>query len=64
MKSDVENARGANTSKFAKKVDLASLKSVVDKLDIDQLKTVAFHLSNLSNIIKKIMLLKILHMMN
>ena len=31
---------GVNTSKFAKKVDLTSLKSNVDKLDIDKLKSV------------------------
>ena len=28
---DLENATGVDTSKFAKKVDLASLKSNVDK---------------------------------
>ena len=31
IKSDLENATGVDTSKFAKKVDLASLKSNVDK---------------------------------
>ena len=39
-KSDAENAAGVDTSKLAKKVDLASLKSGIHKLDIDQLKTV------------------------
>ena len=39
-KSDLENAIGVDTSKLAKKVDLASLKSDVDKLDIDKLKNV------------------------
>ena len=36
-KADLKNAACADTSKFAKKVDLASLKSNVDKLDIDKL---------------------------
>ena len=35
---DLKNATGTDTSSFAKKVDLASLKSNVDKLDIDKLK--------------------------
>ena len=35
-KSDLKNATGVDTSKFAKKVDLASLKSNADKLDIDK----------------------------
>ena len=35
------------TSKFAKKADLASLKSYVDELDINELKTVPFALNNL-----------------
>ena len=38
IKTDLKNATGIDKSTFAKKVDLASLKSNVDKLDIDQLK--------------------------
>ena len=37
-KADLKNATGIDTSKF--RVDLANLKSDVDKLDIDKLKTV------------------------
>ena len=33
-----ENEIGVDTSKFAKKVDLASLRSNVDELDVDKLK--------------------------
>ena len=44
-KSDLENAAGVDTSKFAKKVDLANLKSNVDKLDTDKLKNVPTDLS-------------------
>ena len=37
-KTNLRNATGADTSKFAKKVNLASLKSNVDNLDIGKLK--------------------------
>ena len=37
-KADLNNVTGVNTSDFAKKTDLANLKSDVDKLDIDKLK--------------------------
>ena len=37
-KSDLKNATGIDTLSFAKKFDLASLKSSVDKLDINKLK--------------------------
>ena len=37
-KVDLKNAAGVDTSKFGKQADLASLKSEVDKLDIDKLK--------------------------
>ena len=35
-KADLKNATGVDTSKLAKKVDLANLKSNVDKSDIDK----------------------------
>ena len=34
-KADLKNATGVDTSKFAKKADLASWKSKFDELDID-----------------------------
>ena len=37
-KADLNNVTGVNKSDFAKKTDLANLKSDVDKLDIDKLK--------------------------
>ena len=46
-KSDLKTAAGVDTSKFAKKVDSAHLKSNVNKLDVDKLKNVATNLSNL-----------------
>ena len=46
-KADLKNKTSVDTSKFAKKVDLVSLKSNVNKLDIDKLKNVLSNLSNL-----------------
>ena len=47
-KSDLKNAAGVDTSKFAKKVDLTSLRSDVDRLDNNKLKNIFsnFKLSN------------------
>ena len=45
-KTDLKNLKGVGTSKFAKKFDLASLKSNVDKLDIDKSKNVPTDLGN------------------
>ena len=53
-KSDLKNATGVDTSKFAKKVDLASLKSFIDKLDNDKLKNVPTSLSNLKSKLDKL----------
>ena len=52
-KSKVKNVTGVDTSDFAKKADLASLKSEVNELDVDRLETISNDLSNLSNIIDK-----------
>ena len=43
---DLKDATGVNASKFAKNVDLANLKSSVDKLDIEKLKNVPPNLGN------------------
>ena len=53
-KADLKNATGVDTSKFAKKVDLASLKSNVDKLDIDKLKNVPTNLNNFRSKLDKL----------
>ena len=45
-KLDLKKVTGVDKSKCAKKVDLASLKSNVDTLDIDKLKNVLTNLSN------------------
>ena len=53
-KADLKNSTGVDTSKFAEKVDLANLKSNVDKLDIDKLKNVPTNLSNLKSKVDKL----------
>ena len=53
-KSDVKNTMGLDTSKFAKKANLASLKSEIDKLDVDQLGTTPVNLtSNKNKVVQK-----------
>ena len=53
-KEDLQAATGVDTSKFAKMVDSANLKSNVDKLDIDKLKNVPTNLSNLKSKVDKL----------
>ena len=53
-KTDLKNATCVETSKFAKKVYLASLKSNVDNLDIDKLKNVPTNFSNLKSKLDKL----------
>ena len=55
--------RNVHTSNVAKKVDLASSKSKIDKLDIAKLETTPADLSKLSDVVKT-KLLKRLYMMN
>ena len=53
-KIDLKNATVGDTLKFTKKVDLASLKSNVDELDIDKLKNVPSGLSSLKSKVDKL----------
>ena len=39
-KADLKTAAGVDTSRFARKVDLANLRSNVEKLDIDKMKKI------------------------
>ena len=64
VRSDVKNVRRIEASDFAKKIDLARLKSEVDKLEVDKLKPVPIDLSKLCDELNKVVLLKILYMMN
>ena len=49
-KFDLKNTTGVNTSEFATKIDSASLKSDVDKLDFGKLETYPTDLNKLSNL--------------
>ena len=49
---DVKNIPHVGVSSYATKTNLAALKSEVDKIDTDKLKTVPTNLSKLSNVVK------------
>ena len=51
-KADIENISHVDTSSVALKANLASLKTEVDKLDIDKLVPVPVDLSKLSDVVK------------
>ena len=51
-KSDIKNVTRIDTSSFALKTNLSSLKTEVDKLDTNKLKTVPADLSKLTNAVK------------
>ena len=52
-KTDLENLAHVDTSNFALKTNLASLKIEVEKLDIDKLAPVPVESCKLSDIVKK-----------
>ena len=52
-KDDVKNITHVDASGFASKTNLAPLKTEVDKIDTDKLKTVPDDLAKLSNVVKK-----------
>ena len=51
-KTDIKNISHVHTSSFSLKTNLASLKTEVDKLDIDKLAPVPVDLSKLSDVVK------------
>ena len=53
-KTDIKNISHVDNSSFTLKSNLASLKTEVDKLDINQLKSLPSNLSNLKNRIDKL----------
>ena len=53
-KADLKNARGLDTSKFAEKINLASLKSELHKLDIDKLEKLRTGLNSLKSKVDKL----------
>ena len=57
-KTDLKNVTHVDTSRFALKPNLASLKTEVDKLDIEKLAPVPTDLSKLSNVVKNYVIKK------
>ena len=51
-KTDIKNITHVDTSGFVLKTNLANLKTEVDKLDMNKLKAVPVHLSQLSDVVK------------
>ena len=58
-KADLKNAADVDISKFAEKVDLASLKPEIDKLNIDKLEKVPSSLSILKRKVDKLNVTKL-----
>ena len=52
-KDDVKNITHVDVSSYATKTNLAALKSEVDKIDVDKLKTTPADVAKLSNVVKK-----------
>ena len=51
-KTDLKNITHVDVSSFASKTNLAALKTEVDKIDVDKLKTTPIDLAKLSNLVK------------
>ena len=51
-KTDLNNITYVDTSSFASKTNLAALKTEVDKIDVDKLKTTPVDLAKLTNAVK------------
>ena len=53
-KTNLKNVSHVDVSSFPLKLNLASLKSEIDKIDADKLKTVPVDLAKLSNVVKNV----------
>ena len=51
-KADLKNITHVDVSSFASKTNLAALKTEVDKIDVDKLKTTPTDLDKLGNLVK------------
>ena len=58
--ADIKSVSLVDTSRFALKTNLANLKSKVDKLDIDKLKPVPTDFSKLSDVVKMMLLKRLI----
>ena len=59
-KTDLKDITHVDVSNFASKTNLAALKTEVDKIDTDKLKTVPDELAKLSNVVKNGVVKKII----
>ena len=57
-KTDLKNITHVDVSSFASKTNLAALKTEVDKIDVDKLKTTPADLAKLSNAVKNYVIKK------
>ena len=62
-KADIKNIQHVDTSSFALKTNLANLKTEIDKLDIDKLVPVPVDLSKLSNVVRMMLLKRLIIML-
>ena len=59
-KADIKSITHVDISNFALKTNLANLKTQVDKLDIEKLVPIPNDLSKLSNVVKMVLLKKLI----
>ena len=59
-KADIKNISHVDTSSFALKTNLANLKTEVDKFDIDKLERVPVDLSKPSDVVKMMLLKRLI----
>ena len=57
-KTDLKNIMHVDVSSFANKTNLAALKTEVDKIDADKLKTVCVDLAKLTNAVENYLIKK------
>ena len=62
-KADIKNISHVDTSSFALKTNLANLKTEIDKLDIDKLVPVPVDLSKLGNVVRMMLLKRLIIML-
>ena len=59
-KDDVKNITQVDVSSFASKTNLAALKTEVDKIDVDKLKTTSTDLAKLTNAVENDLVKKLI----
>ena len=64
QQNQISNISLVDTSSFTLKTNLASLKTEVDEMDIDKLMPVAVHFRKLSDVVKKVVYVKLVAKVN